>query len=125
MNTPTARTVDNRPLGSCIYADPGIFESPPPRNGYGTNRPEHERARRALAICQRCPILAECHADAVGNPPVGMIQGGEAYDDSGRPAGRCERCRRVILGSYNNARYCGKSCYEMTRLDRRRAEATT
>jgi hypothetical protein len=59
-----------------------------------------EARAEALHICRsHCPVLRECRREARARPPVGAVQGGEAYNASGKrngydfkPASTCRHC---------------------------------
>lgn len=89
---------------ACRGMDPALFF--PPRGG-------NEQCREALAVCDRCPVRAECLDYALSEPSLVGIWGG-ASDRARRrmPKTTTARCR--VCGRHFRARgaaaYCSEEC---------------
>ncbi len=66
---------------------------------------------KALAICKRCPVKAECRMDAIRNGDSG-IRGGAG----GRAQGVCAYCGGEFYGGPRR-KFCGVDCRDLA-LDR-------
>ncbi len=99
-----------RTKAACAGTNLDMWVTPPQKPG--SDGPELvATARKALALCAGCPVLADCAADADRHPVVGLIRAGRAYDLDGRQAACCDHCGQVIVGRNGQlARWCSESC---------------
>ena len=77
---------------------------------HGKNAPAQKA--RALALCSKCPVSAECLADAQSSCDGG-IRGGVSLTpkhstDELEPK-RCAMCMAAFMGSYR-AKFCSDDC---------------
>jgi len=64
--------------------------------------------RKAVKICDTCPVITECSADA--QHPVDIVLAGVVYNHRGEPLRRCRGCRRPIVGRTVKAEFCTEAC---------------
>lgn len=99
-----------RQRAACTGLDPEMFTTPPHKPG-AANTALVLLAREALKVCGACPVRRDCDQDAKRTGVVGQIRAGEAYDDKGVAAKRCQICTRVIIGRNGAlAKTCSTSC---------------
>lgn len=84
------------------------------------NTDGQEDNRRAVAICDSCPVAAQCLDFGVGSGSVGVIYGGHPLITPGkRRSGFCPGCGAAFVSAYRYQRYCTTVCGERHRRARR------
>jgi WhiB family redox-sensing transcriptional regulator len=76
---------------ACRDVDPELFFP------VGATGPAVVQARRAKAVCRRCPVIQECGEWALGNREITGVWGG--MDDEERRAERTARRRAAAVGA--------------------------
>ncbi len=115
-------TIDWRHLASCLGTPGSLWDTPPHKPGSDRDQLVLT-ARKAFAICARCPVQSDCRADAEEHHTAGVIQAGIAYDSAGIPSRACGHCgHQIVARNGALAKYCSSACSNLAEYQKARTE---
>jgi WhiB family redox-sensing transcriptional regulator len=103
----TDPAVDWRTRAACRDEDPELFFLP----GEKLTAAAQAQVDQAVAVCARCPVVAECRQDADDQHATHGVWGGQLREKLSTKMRLCEQCPRLFSPRRADQRFCSHECH--------------